>query len=271
MNLSVILTTYNQPEWLEKSLWGYAAQASPPEELLVADDGSDERTRAVLERMREELPFRLEHVWHADDGFRKCRILNRAIAVAGGDYLLFSDGDCIPRNDFVAQHRRHARRGRFMSGGYLKLPMETSRAIERDDVLSGRAFDIRWLEANGTRRSRRMLRLAATGRAAAALDWLTPTGATWNGNNSSGWAEDIRQAGGFDERMRYGGLDRELGERLENAGVRGVQIRNRAVCVHLDHPRGYANEADWRRNHAIRRETRLRGLTRTSFGLERAA
>lgn len=271
MKLSVILTTYNQPEWLEKSLWGFLTQDAPADEVIVADDGSDERTRRVIERVRAEAGAAIEHVWHEDDGFRKCQVLNRAILAATGDYLFFSDGDCVPRRDLVAWHRRLARPGRFLSGGYFKLPMALSQRLSVGDIHSGRAFDLRWLRAAGLPMSRRMLRLAVRGPLATLLDTLTPTRPTWNGNNSSGWAEDLRRAGGFDERMRYGGLDRELGERLENAGVRGVQLRNRAVCLHLDHPRGYANPQDWANNNAIREETRRTRRTRTPSGLTAAA
>lgn len=269
--ISVVLTTYNAPEWLEKVLWGYAAQDHTGFEILIADDGSTVRTRQTIERVRAATGLRLRHVWHDDDGFRKCTILNRAIRAATGDYLIFSDGDCVPRRDFVGQHYRFAEPGRFLSGGYYKLPLALSEQMTADDIRCGRAFQLRWLRAQGLPWSMRWLRLIASDRGAAVLNRLTTTRATWNGNNSSGWTEDIWHAGGFDERMRYGGLDRELGERLENAGVRGKQIRFHAVCLHLDHARGYANPADWKRNHEIRHRTRTDGRTRTDHGLGRAA
>src|SRR5690554_2143218 len=106
MDISVIITTYNQPEWLEKVLWGCAVQTFPHFEIIIADDGSGPETREAIERMRSQLPMPLRHVWHEDRGFRKCEILNRAIAAASGDYLIFLDGDCIPRRDFVDVHRR---------------------------------------------------------------------------------------------------------------------------------------------------------------------
>lgn len=252
-------------------LWGYATQHVRPHEIVVADDGSDDRTRAVIDQLRQRTGLQLEHVWHEDNGFRKCEILNKAILEATGDYLLFSDGDCLPRRDFLQIHTRLAEPGRFLSGGYYKLPMPLSEAITVDDIQSGRAFELAWMRRHGLPVSRRMLRLVTKGRAATLLDWVTPTKPTWNGNNSSGWADDIRRAGGFDQRMRYGGLDRELGERLENAGVRGKQIRQRCVCLHLDHARGYANPEDWKRNHAIRLTTRTQGLTVTQHGLPPAA
>lgn len=66
-----------------------------------------------------------------------------------------------------------------------------------------------------------------------------------NGHNASGWKEDIVAVNGLDERMQYGGQDRELGERLENYGIRGKQIRYSAIVVHLDHARGYVNKESW--------------------------
>lgn len=269
MRLSVIVTTYNQPAWLEKVLWGFESQEYRDFELLVADDGSDERTRDLLDRLGPQLHFPLRHVWHPHEGFRKCTILNAAIAVAEGDYLFFTDGDCIPRRDVLAVHARLARRGRFLSGGYLKLPLATSEAITRDDILAGRATDLHWLRDHGTRIDRRSLRLAWGPRIAALLDRLTPTGATFNGHNASVWRDDLVLVNGFDERLEYGGLDRELGERLENAGVRGVQIRHRALVVHLDHPRGYRRDEALRRNRAIRDEVAAKRITRSPAGLDR--
>jgi len=271
MRLSVVITTYNQPAWLEKVLWGFEAQTFRDFEVLVADDGSDSPTQQLIDRLRPLLGYSLRHVWHAHEGFRKCAILNAAIAVAGGEYLFFTDGDCIPRRDLLAVHAAHAERGRFISGGYLKLPMSTSEAITREDILAGRATEHGWLRAHGTPLTRRSLRLAWGAGMAAMLDRLTPTGATFNGHNSSAWREDLVRVNGFDERLEYGGLDRELGERLENAGVRGKQLRHRALVVHLDHPRGYRNVEAMARNRAIRDEVAAKKIMRApaSSGLDR--
>lgn len=268
VRLSVIVSTYQAPEWLEKVLWGYLAQSHRDFELVIADDGSTEETARLLVRYGEAgVPIR--HVWQRDDGFRKSRILNRAIVAARAEYLVFSDGDCIPKPDFLAVHAALARRGRFLSGGCVRLPLELSRAITRDDVETGRAFSMRWIRARGGRGSRGWTKLGVPGFAAAAADLLTTTRPTWNGGNASGWRDDIAAANGFDERMGYGGQDREFGERLENAGVRGRGIRYRALCVHLDHGRGYADLETIRRNREIRRRTRSRGITWTPFGIEK--
>ena len=154
---SVIFTTYNQPDWLEKVLLGFAAQDRRDFEVIVADDGSGEPTRERIERLRPALPFPLRHCWQEDDGFRKCEALNGAIAASTADYLVFTDGDCIPRGDFLSTHLRLRRPGRFLSGGYHKLPMQTSLAIGAEDIASGRCFDVAWLKAHGIPASHRNL------------------------------------------------------------------------------------------------------------------
>jgi glycosyltransferase involved in cell wall biosynthesis len=268
MSLSVILSTYNSPEWLEKVLWGYAAQEASDFEIVVADDGSGPETRAVIDRVSGETDLDIAHVWHEDRGFRKCEILNKAILASSGDYLVFSDGDCIPRRDFVTQHRRLRRSGHFLSGGYIKLPLSISNAITREHILAGRATEVSWLRSHGLKPTRKMLRLLGGSQLARLLDAVTPTRATWNGHNASAWREDLLAANGYDERMVWGGLDRELGERLENAGLRGVQVRHRAVVVHLDHPRSYAREEGVRGNAQVREETRRTRRKRTEHGLD---
>jgi glycosyltransferase involved in cell wall biosynthesis len=257
--------------WLEKSLWGYANQTHTEFEVVIADDGSDSATREVIQRIRRQFGLTIKHVWHPDDGFRKCTILNRAIEEAAGDYLLFSDGDCIPRSDFVQQHFEAAEPGRFLSGGYFKLPMSISEQIDRNDIESGHAFTLAWLRAAGLEYSHRILRLMSYGLLAHCLNLLTTTRPTWNGHNASGWAEDVRRANGFDERMRYGGEDRELGERLQNAGIRGKHVRFQALCLHLDHSRGYIRDADLKRNREIRDVTLSMGRTKTEHGITQAA
>jgi glycosyltransferase involved in cell wall biosynthesis len=269
MRLSVILSTYNQPQWLEKSLWGYIAQTHQDFEIVIADDGSRDETRQLIERMRKETDLVIQHVWHEDDGFRKCAILNRAIVAATADYLVFSDGDCIPRRDFLTVHARHAEVGRFLSGGYFKLPLKLSQRISRDDILHRRATDASWLTSNGLPRRWKLSKLSARPFMARVLDFATTTKATWNGHNSSGWKADILRVNGFDERMGWGAEDREMGERLMNAGIRGKRIRYRAVCVHLDHPRGYVHEDVLAFNRAIRWETRKNHATWTSYGIVR--
>ena len=267
LQISVVLSTCNQVAWLEKVLWGYEAQDTKDFELIIADDGSRKETYDMLQKITPQLSFLVKHVWHEDKGFRKCDILNKGILAAQTDYLLFSDGDCIPRKDFVSTHLKLRRKGRFLSGGYHKLSMDISKDLSKDDILSGRCFNLQWMREKGMPASFKNNKLTATGFKRWALNTFTPTKASWNGHNASGWLSDILSVNGFDERMQYGGQDREFGERLENYGIHGMQIRYSTVCLHLDHARGYKTQDSIQKNRNIRKHTRDTNVQWSPYGI----
>jgi glycosyltransferase involved in cell wall biosynthesis len=267
--ISVIISTYNAVEWLTKTLWGYAVQTTTDFEIVIADDGSGPETKECIASFSKEFPVPIIHVWQEDDGFQKSRILNKAINACNADYILMSDGDCIAKSDFVQQHLTHREEGYFLSGGYFKLPLTISQEITKEDVETQRCFDVDWLKDRGLKSSFKNNKLTAKGAKATLLNYVTPTNASWNGHNASGWKKDILSVNGFDERMQYGGQDRELGERLINMGFKSKQIRYSALCLHLDHPRGYKTAETLEKNAAIRRNTRKKGYAYTYHGIKK--
>ncbi len=268
-SISVVVSTYNAEDWLRKVLAGYARQAHRDFEVIVADDGSRRATAELVAQLAADYPVPLRHLWHEDDGYRRQEILNKAIPLAAHDYVLFTDGDCIPRSDFLAVHARLAEPGRFLSGGYCKLGMALSTRISLDDIASGRCFEPAWVRSHERLGGSNRRKLGAGPLAARVLDAITTAGATFNNCNSSAWKADLLAVNGYDERMKYGGADRELGERLERHGIRGKQVRHRAVCVHLDHARGYKTEASMQANRAIRVQAREARLRWTPHGIEK--
>ena len=267
MEVSVIISTYNSKEWLQKVLWGYNNQTDTNFELVIADDGSKKDTIELIEDFKKKAKFPIKHIWHEDNGFQKSAILNKAIVACDAPYIIMSDGDCIPKKDFIEVHNNQKEEGVFLSGGYFKLPMNISKLITEDDVANNRCFDIDWLKKHGLKKSFKNNKLTAKGLTERLLNNLTPSKATWNGHNASGWKKDILKVNGLDERMQYGGQDRELGERLMNLGIKGKQIRYSAIVVHLDHARGYANKDSWKKNFAIRKNTRNNKVTYTDYGI----
>lgn len=268
MRVSVVLTTYNSPRWLELVLWGFSQQTHTDFEIVIGDDGSGPCTAKLIERMRIETGLPIRHVWQRDDGFRKCRVLNKALLHVRTDYVVFTDGDCIPRRDFVDTHVRNAESGRYLSGSYFKLPLETSEAIEKQDVLSGRCFDVGWLRDHGLPKSRNTIKVSATPWQAKLFNLITTTRCNLKGSNASAWTRDIAAVNGFDERMSYGGLDREFGVRLQNRGIKPKHVRFDAICIHLDHPRGYRDEQLVAQNKSLRQFVAREGIATTEYGLQ---
>ena len=240
-------------------------------EVVIADDGSKEETRQLVERFQAESQLDIQHVWHEDDGFQKCLILNKALIASKGDYIVVTDGDCIPRQDFIAVHRQHAEPGCYLSGGYFKLPMSTSEKITRDDIQSQRCFNKQWLIEHDVSNTHKLMKLTAQPWQASIYNRLTFTNRTWNGHNASCFKEEAFRINGFDERMRYGGQDCEFGHRLVNAGLKPKQIRYSAVVIHLDHARGYRNDEDWKKNRAIRDHTLKAKVIETPAGIKQHA
>lgn len=235
MKVSVIITTYNAEEWLRKVLVGFSVQTEKDFEIIIADDGSSEKTKQIIQSFSGFFSNKIQHVWHPDNGFQKCKIVNQAILKSNSDYLLFTDGDCIPREDFVATHLKYQEDGYLLSGGYFKLPMSISELISDANIVNQECFSIHWLRSMGIKTSIKLTKLVQNSYFTSFMNWITPTKKTFNGHNTSCFKKDILAVNGFNEKMQYGGLDRELGERLFNYGILAKQIRYATICVHLDH------------------------------------
>ncbi|KAA5824415.1 glycosyltransferase [Algibacter amylolyticus] len=269
IEVSVIISTYNSPLWLEKVLWSYDTQTYKNFEVIIADDGSGEETMQLIASIKNKLSYPVQHIWHEDNGFQKTIILNKATISSKGDYLVYTDGDCIARKDFLEVHVANRKAGCYLSGGYFKLPEHISKLISKDDIYNQSCFDIKWLKKHGLKSSFKNNKLTARGLKMNILNFITPTKSTWNGHNSSAYKKDILNVNGYDERMQYGGEDRELGERLVNAGMKAKRVRYSAICLHLYHERGYVNPEMIAVNKSIRLVTKTQKLTKTAFGNQR--
>ena len=125
-SVEVVVSTYNNPRALDLVLLALQRQTQTGFRLCVADDGSGPDTTDLLAQWRERFGDRLRHIWQADHGFRKNRILNKAIASSSAEYLVFLDGDCLPSPQFVARHLELARPRRFCTGGVIRLSQAAS-------------------------------------------------------------------------------------------------------------------------------------------------
>jgi glycosyltransferase involved in cell wall biosynthesis len=272
MRVAVILSTYNQPQHLRRALAGYLRQVRPPDELLVADDGSGEETRSVVREFGAQAPFTARLFRHDHDGWRKNAIVNRALAGADADYIIMSDGDCIPRPDFVAAHLRNARPGAFLSGGDCRLPQNVTDAVTISHIMSGEIFKLSRLHELGLPAGSKTLNLTVGPRLGAVLDMFNISPARWCGSNASTWRSALLEVNGLDERFSFPGKDDvEMGNRMRNLGLRTRHVRHQAICLHLNHEKGYWRYDEMDKNMAILNETISTRRTATPFGIAQAA
>jgi glycosyltransferase involved in cell wall biosynthesis len=132
MKISVIVATYNRPDALNVVLQSLECQTDNNFEIIIADDGSDDETRSLIERHIQKTKNLIKHVWHEDLGFRLSKIRNLAMQSATGSYLIFLDGDCAVQPDFIESHRRLSEKGFIVTGSRILLEKEITEKICKD-------------------------------------------------------------------------------------------------------------------------------------------
>lgn len=259
MKITVVVSAYNNWRALDRTLLGFRCQTLAPVELWIAEDSHFDEVAQVVAKHRALAPWPIRHVTQENRGYRKPIMMNRAFGEAEGEFVVFTDADCVPRADLLATYARLARPGIFLAGGsHLSIP-EAFHATRLTDemIVSQQLFDADWLASQGIALSR--WRLTRSRPLARALDLLTARNSL-NGANTGAWRADILKVGGYDETMGYGGEDRNFGYRMNNAGIRGVRARHSLVWLHLDHKRGYVDPAIKQANLDWNREVRRRRL-----------
>ena len=261
MKTALIVTTYNWPEALALVLRSIGTQSVLPDEVIVADDGSGDETRRLLERMAAELPCPLRHSWQEDLGFRVARSRNLAIAASHADYLILIDGDMVLHRHFVRDHVRAARPGFFSQGSRVLLDeAATVKAIRAGRAAPG-------LFSPGIVRRRHTLRLPWAG-----LVWLRHSAGRKRGGikgcNQAWWRDDLIRLNGFDERMlSWGREDDEIVARAFHAGLQRQDCRFMALAFHLWHPERHDQGAS--PNQRYLDETNRNRLTWAADGLDK--
>lgn len=239
--IAVVTTTYNRPDALRTVLDALLVQDDPDFEVVIADDGSRDATRAMLEAFvdgaaRPAGLARLVHAWQPDDGFRAAAARNMAVAASTGDYLVFLDGDCVPRPDFVSRHRALAERGFMVTGSRVLLsPALTA------EVLDGRVTGLAtkplswWIARRLRRDANKALPLLRAGdsrlRHYRRVAWRRVKSC-----NLAIWRDDYAAVDGFDESfVGWGHEDADLVLRLARHGVRRKGGAFSTEVLHLWH------------------------------------
>ncbi len=270
ISTEVIVTTYNNPAALHFALLGLSGQTTQDFRVCIADDGSGQETQDVVNLWQKHFGAeRFRQVWHPDNGFAKNEILNKAIASSSADYLIFIDGDCIASPGYIQRHIELRRPGQFVSGSLIRMPLEVNPLLTDALIVSKTIFQPRWLKDHGcVKRLGSWLKTASLPQPVANfLELISPVKKVWNGCNSGGWRTDLLKVNGFDEAMKYGAEDVEMGVRLNNAGIIGRHNRYTAPLLHIEHSRGYADPVVAAANKRYMKSVRRSGRAWTGQGI----
>ena len=234
--ISVIVATYNWPEALRLCLLSLITQTDKNYEIIVADDGSQPPTKAVIDEISISSQIPLQHLWQEDDGCRKTKILNSGIKASSGKYLIFIDGDCIAQPDFVAQHRKLAQKDFLITGSRILLSKKTTL-----ELLTQKTWEFSQFK-------RQLVKLRFSGDINKILQLLIKRGdGKWRsfnkfywrrikGCNMSCWKTDAEEIGGFDASLvGWAHEDADFVFRLEHSGVSRKSGSWATEVLHLFH------------------------------------
>jgi glycosyltransferase involved in cell wall biosynthesis len=230
--ISVIVGTYNHLPYLKLCLFSLERQTFKDFEVIIADDGSEPEVGNWLKSYRPH--FSIKHLWQEDRGFRKCKILNKAILASNTEYLVFIDADCILSKNFLEEHWRHREKGVFLGGRRILITKEYAKKVNTRMIQKG-YFDGMVLSGiyhviSG--------HFSYYEEAFKLLHYLRKNSRfSLMGCNFSIHKSDILLVNGFDEdyEHRGGGEDTDIAMRLRIAGCNMKSVRYRAIQFHVGH------------------------------------
>lgn len=234
---SVIILTYNRSDALSAVLYALCRQKEAADEIIITDDGSNKtHMKATIDLLNmQRWPFHLKYVWHPDVGFTASAARNQGVLHSSGDYIIFLDGDCVPRHGFIYSHLKLRRKGCFINGNRILLnPEMTDRVIHHPEIIH--KTDLFWLGQKILGRANKWTpgldRIPSFLRSAS-------TSFQWNGIRScnfSLWRDDFYRINGFDESfVGWGHEDADFVWRLHRAGCQRINGFWATEVLHLWH------------------------------------
>jgi glycosyltransferase involved in cell wall biosynthesis len=254
---TLVTPTYNWPKALELLLLSIMNQTVLPDEVIIADDGSKEDTRALIEDFQKKFPVPLIHIWHDDIKNRKPRIMNQAIAKAQYDYIIEIDGDIIMNKHFIEDHLKFAQKGFYLFGSRVNI-QETLLT----ELFSKKIIDFNFF-SKGIKKRGRTIRIPFMMNFAKIVDKRS---SKLRGCNMSFWREDFIKINGFNEDLVGWGIDdSEMIERLHNIGIKGKRLKFAGIAYHIYHKEQSKSHIEI--NHEIERQTKEKKLTFIEKGI----
>ncbi|QNK62657.1 glycosyltransferase family 2 protein [Pedobacter sp. PAMC26386] len=231
---SLIVATYNWPEALNLCLLSIKSQKVLPAEVIIADDGSDQRTKLLIEKFQQNFPVPLIHVWHEDLGFRKSIVLNMAIKQAAGNYIVQVDGDVILDQNFINDHQSVAEKDVFVRGTRAHITKARLPELYRTSRISFNFL------SRGIINRFNAIRLPLF---AFLFEKKIKSSERVRGSNLAYWKADFILINGYNNELKgWGHEDEELAARFINNEKLKKAIKFKAIQFHLSHgeaPRTY--------------------------------
>jgi glycosyltransferase involved in cell wall biosynthesis len=227
MNISLIITTYNSPQYLLLVLKSLDVQTIFPKEVVIADDGSDSETYEIINTYKKNSTLKVIHSWQKDKGFRAARSRNKAILKTNSEYIVMIDGDTLLHPRFIEDHMNAAELGCFTQGSRVLLSKNKAHKI-----LNNMNEPISFLSI-GLKNRKNMIHSNFLSKT------LSKQKNTIRGIktcNMGFYKKDCLKVNGFNNEFEgWGREDSEFVVRLINSGINRKNIKFSAIQFHLWH------------------------------------
>lgn len=230
MKISLIISTYNWPEALQLCLKSIMRQSVMPDDIIIADDGSTESTKEIIDRFTKISKRKIKHIWHDDLGFKLAEIRNKAIAEAKGDYIIQIDGDVILHQDFIKDHKSFAKVNSFVKARRLMIGKTKS-----ESLLNNKSTSVSFLSPDVQLREHG-IRIPFFNKIFTSKEEKSADGVM--GSNMAFWRKDFVDVNGYNNALKgWGAEDKELAQRFVNLGLVKRKIKYGAIQYHIYHPK----------------------------------
>ena len=257
-NCTLVASTYNWPEALELLLLSVLNQSVLPNEVIIADDGSGEDTKNLIENFKKTFPVPLVHIWQEDLKNRKSRIMNKAIAAAKYDYIVEIDGDIILNKHFIEDHLAYAQKGHYLFGSRVNIQEKLL-----PELFSKKNIDFNFF-SKGIKKRSRTIRIPFLMNFAKSVDKCSKK---LRGCNMSFWKEDFIKINGYNESIVGWGMeDSEMIQRLHNIAIKGKRLKYTGIVYHIYHKEQSRNNVPV--NSEIENQTIKNKLTSVEKGVD---
>jgi glycosyltransferase involved in cell wall biosynthesis len=120
-SIAVVIPTRDRPRLLRRCLCGLVAQATPPDEVVVVDDGSGAETAEVLATFVSQLPLRC---LRQDPSRGPARARNAGWRHSAAELIAFTDDDCRPHEQWISELLAAAEGRRVLVGRTAPDPLD---------------------------------------------------------------------------------------------------------------------------------------------------
>ena len=244
---TLVISVYDKCRELELILHALTVQnySMSDIEIIIAEDGTNDKIADLIKHWQVNGKLNINHISQEDKGFRKNKILNKAIKTSASDYMIFIDGDCIPHPEFITAHISSIDVNAVLCGRRVNLTKKSSSDITKEKIES--------LDYSKTKFSNVLF--SALNRDKPEFSYNAEEGFIIKsdairkkminkdehilGCNFSTHKSMLVMINGFDENYEGPGLgeDSDIEFRLRLKDAKFKSVRNLAVVYHMYHPK----------------------------------